>query len=333
MKILCLHTEAFHVLPLMRSASELLDRDIDITFVECNSFAKACQNVTADYDALLIHQVLLCDEVFACGPPVIILERIDGAQLAGARPWILQSAGLIKGYVFRDPEMNNEIRGRYFPHLLVAAGIGPAKNTRALHGLPEPILSRADLAKIHVGYGFPSYTTMAALVSESPDFAADRAYDLHFVGTVEYKHTEIELHRQKAVEVVESWPGPKVVGSGRPHVYPEYKSQLRQSRCVLSPWGWGEPCFRDVEAMLSGAVLIKPRSDYVHGCPDLYQGDVTYRACKADLSDVHTITADVVARWDEHLPMRQRARRLCADAWQPGVIAEHMAGLFKKIIE
>lgn len=332
MKILCLPTEAFHVLPLMRSQEELRARGVELTFVECNSFAKACQNLDANYDALLVHQVLLCDEVFACGPPVVILERIDGAQLAGARPWVHRSVGVIKGYTFRDRELNNTVCGRQFPHLLVAAGVGPTDNTRALHGVPQPQLSSEDLAKLRVGYGFPSYASMDTFVAHPPNFDELRTYGLHWVGTVSYKGTEIELHRQQALDVVASWSGPSVAAAGRPYVLPEYQSQLRQSYCVLSPWGWGEPCFRDVEAMLTGAVLIKPDTDYVQGWPDIYRNGETYRACKADLSDVHDIAADVIQRWDNHRALRERARAICVDAWRPEAIAERMASVFGEVL-
>ena len=331
LKILCLMHERNHVEPLIRSENELRQLGVDVTFVDCNSFAKATQYIKAEYDAILIHQVLLCDEVFASGPPVIILERIDGAQLAGGRPWIRQSAGIIKGYTFRNRHLNNRVRGRYFPHLLTAAGVGPTDNTRALAGLPTPPLSDDDLAKIHVGYGFPSYTIMRQMVDARVDFAATKTYDVHWVGTVEYQGTEIELHRKQAIDIVESWRGPKMVGAGRTRQYDDYSNTMRDSHCVLSPWGWGEPCFRDVEAMLSGAVLIKPWSDYVEGWPDVYASD-KYLSCEPDFSDVHEIVTEVKSHWGEMRCMRENCRRMCVDAWQPQVIAEHMAQVFREIM-
>jgi len=333
-EILCLHTEAVHVLPLARATEQLRACGIAMTFCECNSFAKACQNLAAGYDAILIHQVLLCDEVFACGPPSIILERIDGAQLAGARPWISASAGVIKGYTFRDRTVNNTVRGRLFPHRLVDSGLGPTENTRALAGLPAPPLSALDLAKIRIGYGFPSYSIMESLVADPMSFDEPRAYDLHCVVTVDsYKDTEITLHRRRALEVAADWPGPSVVAPGRPFVYPEYKSQLYQSRCVLSPWGWGEPCYRDIEAMLAGAVLVKPDTDYVDGWPDVYRRDVFYRACRPDFSDLYEIVSDVRDRWEDHLELRTSARARCVEAWQPANVASRMASIIKELLD
>ena len=323
--ILCLHSEAFHVAPLIRSAEAMAERGVKMFFAPCDSQAKACQQIRADVDAILIHQVLMCEEIIGNGVPVIILERIDGAQLAGSRPWIPHVAGVVKGYTFRDRRLNNVVSGRAFTHALVDHGLGPAENTRAMYGTPEPQLSQDDLNKVHIGYSFPSYDIMGQIIDDEQDMLKRRPYDLHWVGTVEYKGTEIELHRKQATRVAAAWPGPKVVGEGRPYVYPEYKSHLRNTSCVLSPWGWGEPCFRDVEAWLSGAVLIKPETGYVESWPDLYRDGVTYRACRPDLADVHEIVADVNARWYDHLPMRLLARKMCIEAWQPDAIAKHMA--------
>ena len=333
MKLLCLLHEVDHGQPLVRCRAELAVLGITVTFVECDSFAKACQRISPKYDAILIHQVLMCEEILGNGVPVIILERIDGAQLAGSRAWLPHVAGVIKGYVFRERLLNNAVSGRAFTRNLVAYGIGPAENTRAMYGLPQPQLSQGDLAKIRIGYGFPSYNMMGQIIAESQDMISRRSVDLHWVGTIAYQGTEVELHRKQAMRVAVAWPGPKVVGEGRVYGPEEYTSQLRNTSCVLSPWGWGEPCFRDVEAWLAGAVVVKPDTDYVESWPDMYRNGVTYRACRADFSDLHEIVADVIERWEDHLPMRLLARKLCIEAWQPEAIAKHIVETIQGLLQ
>lgn len=324
MKVLCLYNEMNHTEPLQRCRRELAERGIQIAFADCNSFAKACQTVTSDVDALLVHQVLLCDEIFACGPPVIILERIDGAQLAGGRAWLPQAAGMIKGYTFRDPQMNNSVRGRWFPHLLVSAGVGPTQNTRALVGRPDTQLSDTDLAKIRLGYSFPSYACMGRYVNREPEWDKRRGCDLHCVGWTEYKGTEVELHRKHAVKIVREFNGEILADEGRPYHHIAYMDHLYNAKCVLSPWGWGEPCFRDVEAMLAGAIVIKPDTNYVAAWPDIYTNNLYY-PCKPDLSDVHEIARRVCDTWNGHLGMRRRAREACIDGYLPNNVANAVA--------
>ncbi len=50
-----------------------------------------------------------------------------------------------------------------------------------------------------------------------------------------------------------------------------YNRELTQITGVLSPFGWGEICFRDFEAIKNRAVLIKPDMDHLITWPDLYQ--------------------------------------------------------------
>lgn len=334
MNILCLYNshEPDHIAPLKRSAGELSNLDIDLDFRECPSAARACHHLSAQFDAILIHQVLLCDEIFACGPPVIILERIDGAQLAGSRPWIRQAAGMIKGYRFRERRLDNVFRGRAFTHDL--KDLGDVENTRIMYGIPAPQLSPEDLAKIHIGYGFPAYDAMESLVKTDVDLDADRPVDLHCVCWTDYKGTEIELHRKKAIEVAQAWPGEKIVAEGRPYDNPMYERQLLQSKCVLSPWGWGEPCYRDVEAMLAGCVLIKPDTGYVEADPDIYEATsgmcVT---CKPDFSDLHPIVINIVRNWGTHRMTREHHMSLCRTAWRPKYVATTMATAIGRILQ
>ncbi len=55
-----------------------------------------------------------------------------------------------------------------------------------------------------------------------------------------------------------------------------YNSELSRSRTVLSPFGWGELCFRDFEAVLSGALLLKPDMSHIETWPDIFRDGETY---------------------------------------------------------
>ncbi len=70
------------------------------------------------------------------------------------------------------------------------------------------------------------------------------------------------------------------VGIGR------YFAELMASRSVLSPFGWGEVCFRDYEAVACGALLLKPSMDHLRTEPDIYQPMVTYVPLTWDLSNL-----------------------------------------------
>ena len=67
--------------------------------------------------------------------------------------------------------------------------------------------------------------------------------------------------------------------------FDEYFSELENSRTVLSPYGWGEICFRDTDTFAAGAVLIKPDMDHLVTWPDWYRKGETYIPLAWDFSD------------------------------------------------
>ncbi|MBD1397711.1 hypothetical protein H9Q13_11095 [Pontibacter sp. JH31] len=55
-----------------------------------------------------------------------------------------------------------------------------------------------------------------------------------------------------------------------------YNAEIKGVASVLSPFGWGEVCFRDFEAVLNGALLIKPNMDMLETWPNIYLSSKTY---------------------------------------------------------
>ena len=101
------------------------------------------------------------------------------------------------------------------------------------------------------------------------------------------------LHRRTAVEQVRTLaPEFKVVGEGygkgpAGKVPPwRYRLELRRSKLCLSPFGYGEVCYRDFEAALAGCLLVKPGMGHLRTAPDLYEDGETYAAVKWELSDL-----------------------------------------------
>jgi len=64
-----------------------------------------------------------------------------------------------------------------------------------------------------------------------------------------------------------------------------YLLELLRSKVVFSPFGWGEVCFRDYEAVACGALLVKPAMEHLITSPNIYVNNETYVSVKWDLSD------------------------------------------------
>lgn len=59
------------------------------------------------------------------------------------------------------------------------------------------------------------------------------------------------------------------------------------SRGMLSPFGWGEICYRDFEAVIGGAVLIKPDMSHVDTWPNIFTNK-SYIPLSWDLNELDT---------------------------------------------
>jgi hypothetical protein len=65
----------------------------------------------------------------------------------------------------------------------------------------------------------------------------------------------------------------------------EYWREIRRASIVPSPFGGGEICFRDFEAFLAGAALLKPDMGHLETWPDYYRPGETYVAHSWDFRD------------------------------------------------
>jgi len=65
----------------------------------------------------------------------------------------------------------------------------------------------------------------------------------------------------------------------------KYFAEMTQSVSGVSPFGWGEVCYRDFELTLSGAAMIKQDMNHLETWPDLYVREKTYLPFQWNLSD------------------------------------------------
>lgn len=65
-----------------------------------------------------------------------------------------------------------------------------------------------------------------------------------------------------------------------------YMDELARSRLCFSPFGYGEICWRDYEAILSGVVLVKPDMSHIECVPDIYRAGETYISVRWDMADL-----------------------------------------------
>lgn len=69
-----------------------------------------------------------------------------------------------------------------------------------------------------------------------------------------------------------------------------FNREIRHSRITVSPFGWGELCLRDFEAVLNGSLLMKPDMSHLETWPDIFKPGVTYASFDWDAKELVEIT-------------------------------------------
>lgn len=88
----------------------------------------------------------------------------------------------------------------------------------------------------------------------------------------------------------------------------QYNYELKNSKITISPFGWGEICYRDFEAMFNYSVLIKPDVSHLETWPNLFLPYETYIPVKWD-------GTDLVDKIDYYLSHKAELKRIAENAY------------------
>ena len=281
--------------------------------------------VESDYDMLLIHASKLTDEILKIEKNIIILERIDASIISKRNELKLDNVlGIIKNTILRPVALNNHevFQSRYHSYLVLNNIQNKSEKKHFLNSEKKKKqkysssvntkLTKEDLRKVEVGYGFSFYDKLQKYKYLRINFNRLRDIDIHFAGTSKYGNcTSITYHRNKCISEINKLKDCKVdCFDHREHTAKDYVNTLLNSKIVISPWGFGEMCYRDFEAMYCGCVLIKPDTSFVQTYPDIFINNKTYIPCKVDFSDLQEKVMYIKNNWNKFKEMRINNRNL-----------------------
>ncbi len=107
-----------------------------------------------------------------------------------------------------------------------------------------------------------------------------------------------------------------------------FMAELRASKMCFSPFGYGELCWRDIEAILAGAVLLKPDMSHLDTAPDLYRDGETYVALRWDFSDLAEKATALAADPERRARIARAAHSIARNYLKSDGPAETYAPLF-----
>ncbi|MBG6234389.1 hypothetical protein IWX76_000944 [Pedobacter sp. CAN_A7] len=136
-----------------------------------------------------------------------------------------------------------------------------------------------------------------------------RKYDLAFRGTI---------HKDKGQENVISYQRNHVlalfqklnltIASGKNVSKARYWKELRDSKLSISPFGWGEICYRDFETFIAGSVLIKPLMSHLETYPNLFVENETYVPVSWNLHDLEEKLEHMVTHYEVYKQIAKNAQ-------------------------
>ncbi len=125
----------------------------------------------------------------------------------------------------------------------------------------------------------------------------------------------------------------KLAGSNRLLQAEEWHQLLLDTKICVCPWGWGEFTYREWEAFFLGAVVIKPNSDFIVSCPNMYLGGLTYIPCSPDFSDLNEKIEWILGNWNCFEAMRDNNRRILLDFCLSPEVPRFFVSYIKGLIE
>ncbi|GFE70026.1 glycosyltransferase [Chroococcus sp. FPU101] len=128
-------------------------------------------------------------------------------------------------------------------------------------------------------------------------------------------------YRQTALEAIKPLDSDyKVVFSGRTEESlvsrRQYLQEIKKSRIVFSPFGWGETCWRDFEAICYDCLLIKPSMSHIKTEPNIFVEGKTYVPVKWDFSDLEEKCRYFLNHPDESATIVKNARQAYTEYFQ-----------------
>jgi len=184
----------------------------------------------------------------------------------------------------------------------------------------SPVKDARDLDKLRVSWNtaFGNYSLLgprlSALYSRLPIAAlmrparrfhppsADRPIDLSCRMGLSYKYETVAFQRRRMAELLREYRRTDRVSKIA------YVRELRQSKIVLSPFGYSEVNYKDFETFIAGAVLLKPDMAHLETYPDLYRPDATYIAHRWDFADLRERIAQILDSYGDYVEVARRGQ-------------------------
>ena len=308
----------------------------------CNFIERISEDVDFILADLNKEEDSVIEKLLSVNLPVFFIVRGPSGSVGEGVARLLRDdrvTAIIRNTNLNDLSLNNNCVSEEVKHRFHVNLLNEDDGRAGFQSRKHPITSKS-FDKLLTGYSIATYPKIDKVASLKWGLNDQRDIDISFVGKTQYGELTLNRHRNRAVESLTKLDPTKhnvhcaVTKSQTVKAYTKkrfYEIMLR-SKVVLSPWGYGEVCVRDFEAMLVGAIVIKPDMSHLTTVPDFYRANETYIPCRRDFSDVEDLLDRVVHDWKGLRTMRRKARNVVMASRKPEHIATQIAELIYKAL-
>jgi hypothetical protein len=168
-------------------------------------------------------------------------------------------------------------------------------------------IGMSDYRNFYGYWGFlRNYGTYPLLKDNFTNLIRNKKNLTSFRGEISYGNPEISFQRNEMLNYLKLSELDGIITGGKVSRN-AYLKELKQAKITLSPYGWGEICYRDFEAMMSGSLLLKPSMNHVNTFPDFYTENETYVSLNWDLSDLNNKISDINLNYNDYIKISRNA--------------------------
>lgn len=170
--------------------------------------------------------------------------------------------------------------------------------------------------KLYLGWNFATDAKLASLLIKQNHSKSAKSIDLHCrIFSPPERDTWYTHMRGRAYDAITDLKNKlgseyNLLSENQRIPFEQYLVELSSSKVCFSPFGYGEVCWRDFEAILCGSVLLKPDMSHIETTPDIYQPYKTYVPIKWDFSDLDEKFSWLMTHPDEMANIANNARQI-----------------------
>ena len=282
--------------PLFRVRNMLRDYSIDITesddydflFVGMDDFINKKISLQESIDYGLENLSNITGDYF-------LFDGSDSTSLMGAYEVFEQSNAI---YLLKNQKFytRNEYKT---PYAFNKYFFGSGSDLDLSYDIPEDVWDRIKFTHINLGY-WNDYSSLQPINNNKTMdmcaiFQAEHRYNEDHTIQNDLYYTD---HRKGLWGKLEPLKSKYSMLTERMQ-FQEYMQNLWNSKISLSPFGMGEFCFRDLESMMVGTIILKPSHKKVDTLPNMMIDNETFIPCKYDWSDLEEKIDYILSNFNE----------------------------------